>query len=181
MIHKTHIEKAYWVLQAFSPAELQAYTFIDTPTKHGRQRHDLITIDKKIIPSTGIPASTIHRFQTTEYRPRERSIRKLAAFYDRYQYYRFRAYGASQKDARKFARYTPERGQKVLYKYAKYARNIQNNYHKSGENIPIEFIQWGMAHSAHGYNDWDSISKISGVQRHRPPKKRRKGYGHHRE
>ena len=134
---------------------------------------------KEAVTATGIPASTIHKFQDNIWKPRERSIKKLSAFYDNYMYHRLLASGANPKDARKYRRSDPETASALLRKYATWANRIQKNNVKAGRtDVQLKHILWGMARSKHNFNEWEMLSMVSGLQK-RIPKKRR-GYGYHR-
>lgn len=133
-------------------------------------------------PGTGIPASTIKRFQDGTYKKMGPvTIKKLAAMYDKYQRINLRAAGANKNDARRFCKQPPHLLNKKLQNYYKNALQIQKNYKQAGIKKSLYHIQWGMAHSRHGFSEWDKIAQISGLSKYKPPRKRRKkGYGSHR-
>lgn len=143
------------------------------PTRLGREYNSAIIVRDKFIAATGIPASTIQRFQTGEYVPREKSIKKLAAFYNHYMYYTFRGHGANKEDSRYYCKLEPDKAPKYLADYTKWARRIRANHISRGRDVPLAAIVWSMAHSQHPRNDWEQLSQLSGLQkyRRRRPKK----------
>jgi hypothetical protein len=150
------------------------------PTRTGRLPQSPIIKRMKYVEGPHIPASTIHRFQNKEIIPREKSIKKFSAFYDRYNYQLLRAYGATKKDARSKKGLPPDDLKPHLHRYSTWARKIASNYMQSQDlDIPLLFIRWGMAHSEHKLSEWDSIVMTSGLKK-KKYHKRRKGYGHHR-
>jgi hypothetical protein len=184
MIRQKEEYKAYWMLKNFTPGQLQAFVLVDTPFKSGRGDEAPVTVKPKRVQSTKIPASTIHRFQTGEYTPRERSIKKLSKFYDKFMYNKLRATGASKKDARTCRTMDPEKITPVLKDYRKWAKQIQKNYQSRYRQVTLSHILWGMAHSVkYGYNDWAMIAMTSGLKKRpqfKKPKqpKRRRQYEH---
>jgi hypothetical protein len=185
VIRKTQEYKALWVLQNFSPSELQHRTAVSTPYKLGYKYDSGIVKKDRYVKGCSIPASTIHRFQIPKnlpgyYTPREKSIKKLADFYERYQYHKLRSAGANTKDARTFANLTPDKIKPVFQKYNRWTRKIQSNNVTVGHDVELSYIQWGMAHSFHTYNDWENISKFSGLKKKKASRKikRLKKYEH---
>jgi hypothetical protein len=174
MVRQQQVHKAYWMLRNFTPGQLQAFALVDTPFKAGREEDSPITIKPKRVESTKIPASTIKRFQTGEYIPREKSIKKLSAFYDKFMYNKLRAVGAKREDARRYRKFTPDKITSVLQDYRKWAKQIQSNYMTRYEQVKVSHILWGMAHSVkYGYNDWAAIAMTSGLKK-RPKSKKSK-------
>jgi len=180
--------KAVWVLSKFSPGEIQAYTEIKVPHKAGRKYDSPIIKRSQIIKGTGIPASTIHRFQTGEYTPREKSIAKLVIFYNNYQHKHLRSVGANKEDARRLCKLPFEKMIPIIHKYEYTTRLIQYNYEQQNIIKHITHIQWGLAHSNYRYSELEELGKIygaglvTGLKKQAPRKrKRRKGYGSHRE
>jgi len=173
--------KAYWMLQNFSPGQLQAFALVEMPFKKGRGEEAPVVERQKRVDATKIPASTIHRFQTGEYTPRERSINKLSKFYDKYMYNKLRSIGADRDDARTYRTMDPVRIAPVLKNYREWAKQIQRNYAARYEQVRLSHILWGMAHSVkYGYNDWAAIAMTSGLKK-RPrfrKSKRRRQYEH---
>ena len=139
---------------------------VETPFKAGRTYEATVVVRPKRVASTKIPASTIHRFQTGEYTPRERSIKKLSAFYDKLMYNKLRAVGVGEKDARRYRKLIPDKITPVFKDYRKWARQIQANYLSRYEQVKVSHILWGMAHSVkYGYNDWAYIAMTSGLKK----------------
>jgi len=170
------------MLKVFSPGELQSFIKTDIPYKHGRKPDSPITLRPSYTKAASIPASTIHRFQTGEYTPRKISIKKLSDAYDRYRYAQLVSVGANRKDAAKFCRLSPNTIAPILNNYATWAYRILANNHRVGHtSVRIEHITWGMSHpkwQEHlqrkiGYNDWEMISKLSGLRKHRRRASRR--------
>jgi hypothetical protein len=95
-------------------------------------------------------------------------------------YYRLRASGSNTQDAKSNCKLVPEKLMPIIYQYLRWANQIQQNHLQRGQHVDIEYIQWGMAHSHHGQNDWEMISKFSGLKKRRPPRKpkRPKQYEH---
>lgn len=174
--------KAEWILSKFSSGEIQCRASVPTPFKLGREPSSPIILRDRYVEGTGIPASTIHRFQTGEFHMGEISIRKLASFYERYMYHRLRAAGGNTRDSRKNCRLSPSDIKPIFRNYARWVRAIQSNNRQNNHPVRPEYIQWGMAHSFHTYNDWENISKFSGLKKapkKRPPKnKRHRKYEH---
>lgn len=175
--------KARYILNAFTPGEIQAYTKISVPHKVGRKFDSLILMRTEFTPGTGIPASTIKRFQDGTYKKMGPvTIKKLSIMYDKYQRVNLRSVGASKNDARRFCKWTPVQLNKILRNYYTNALQIQKNYKQQGINKVLCYIQWGMAHSKHSFSEWNRIAALSGLAKLKPPRKRRKkGYGSHRE
>jgi hypothetical protein len=175
VIRRTTREKAEWVLYKFSPGELQSHVSIKTPVKTGRKvctvlpsgekKYAPIVIISRRVDSTGIPASTLSRFKTKKWVPREKSLKKLAAFYDKYMYNHMRASGLNKEDARKNHTLPPSETLPIIYQYKKWAEKIQDNNFKMGREVMLEHILWGMAHSTHTINDWYDITLTSGLQK----------------
>ena len=166
MVRQQQEHKAYWMLRNFTPGQLQAFALVEIPFKAGRKEKAPITVKPKRVESTKIPASTIYRFQTGEFIPRERSIKKLSAFYDKYMYNKLRAVGANREDARTYRTLDPEKITPVLKDYRKWAKQIQSNYVSRYEQVTLSHILWGMAHSVkYGYNDWAVIAMTSGLKK----------------
>lgn len=174
MFTREQEHKAHWILNRFSPGELQSRVGVDTPVKSGRKPHSQISIRTKLVPASRIPASTIYKFQQHTYTPRERSIKKLAAFYDRYQYHKLRAGGANYEDARRYARWTPDELGKIFGDYRRWVKQIQKNYETQNVRVKKTELQHGMAHSGHRYSDWESVAMISGLKRPRVRSRRSK-------
>jgi len=175
--------KALFVLKVFTPAEIQSYIKISTPHKVGRKTDSPILMRTEFSPGTGIPASTIKRFQDGTYKKMGAvTIRKLVTMYERYQRVNLRSVGANKIDARRYCKQAPQLLNKKLQTYYKNALQIQKNYKQQGVNKTLYHIQWGMSRSRHRFSEWDKIAMISGLSKYKPPRKRRKkGYGSHRE
>jgi len=166
MVRQQQVHKAYWMLKNFTPGELQAFILVDTPFKAGKKEEAPITVIPRRVESTRIPASTINRFQTGEYTPRERSIKKLSKFYDKYMYNKLRAVGAGREDARTYKTMDPDKITPIMRNYLKWAKQIQSNYASRYEQVTLSHILWGMAHSVkYGYNDWAYIAMTSGLKK----------------
>jgi hypothetical protein len=187
-VNLSKLEKVEWVLNAFSNGEIQAHTSVIMPVKLGSKPDSPIIERARKIPATRIPASTIQKFRTHEYMPRERSIKKLVKFYDQYNYHYLRSIGCNTGDAKINAKQPPKILTPLKYDYIRYAAQIKHNHRIRHRTVPIEAIRWGMAHSKHVYhstrgdheNEWAIISKFSGLQKHKHRRKSR-SYGHHRE
>jgi hypothetical protein len=175
--------KALFILNAFTPGEIQSKTSLQVPHKVGRKYDSPILMRTEFTPGTGIPASTIKRFQDGTYKKMGPiTVKKLSLMYDKYQYAHLRSVGANKENARSFCKQTPEKLLPKIYRYQYNARRIQHNYKQQGIDKVLYHIQWGMAHSHRGFNDWDQLAKISGLSKYKPARKRRKkGYGSHRQ
>jgi len=175
--------KALFVLQAFTAGEIQSYISQKVPYKVGRKPHSPIIKHIVHTPGSGIPASTIHRFQNGTYKKMGPvTISKLAVVYEKYHLVYLRSIGSNREESKLFCRLPPEKLRPKLYNYISNARRIQYNYRQQGVHKILYYIQWGMAHSKHKSSEWDKIAAISGLSKYKPPRKRRKkGYGSHRE
>jgi hypothetical protein len=166
-------DKAIWLLDRLTPRELQHSTAVSVPTK---TRSNAILPINHILFSTGIPASTIKRFQDGTAVPRAKSIKKLSDFYDKYAYQLLRSLGANKENARKLSRSQhPLDMEATRHRYIRWAKQIQKNHAKLGRPVALINIQWGMAHSQHGTNDWDKLAMTSGLQKYRHYKDEKKG------
>jgi hypothetical protein len=171
---RRQLEKALWVLQKLAPKELQSHKSIRMPVKVGKTYTDSrgyvhyapVLLRQKVVGGTGIPASTIHKFQRHEIVPRERSIKKLSTFYDKYMYNVLRSRGANKENARTLRSLSPELLQKQLVRYDRWARQIQRNHRSMGRKVDLMAIKWSMAHSSHGINEWDILAMTSGLQKY---------------
>jgi len=179
VVSQKHADKAFWVLRAFTAGEIQSHTQVQRARRIGTKEKSEIVTRAEHVKATGIPASIISKFQDGIWKPRERSLKKLSKFYDRYMYNQFQAHGANKKDARKYSRSDPVTAASLLRKYSIWAHRIQKNNLTAGRmDVQDKHIRWGMARSEHDFNEWEMLSRISGLQK-RIPKKRR-GYGYHR-
>lgn len=173
--------KANYVLQHFTSGQIQAHAAVDQYIRYSTQPHSIIHTRRAIVPGTHIPASTIHRFQTGVFKLGPISAKKLSLFYERYMQRKLRSVGARKEDARRYCKDVPVKNSDRIRKYTIWARQIQRNHKTRHRKVRLEHIQWGMAHSQqYGYNDWEKIAMISGLQKTLKPKAPRKGYGHHR-
>ena len=181
-VQDTKFLKAQYILRSFTPAEIQSHAEIRVPVKVGRKITSPILMRNVLSKGTGIPASTIKRFQNGTYKKMGAvTIKKLALMYDEYQTIHLRSIGANKEDARTFKKYSPEKLTAIINRYRSNARQIQYNYKQQGIKKLLYHIQYGMAHSKHTFSEWDAIAKISGLSKYKPPRiRRKKGYGSHR-
>jgi hypothetical protein len=183
-------EKANYLIKFLTPAEIQSAIVVEMPTKLGRVYTDKqgrthwppVILRDKVVSGCKIPASTIARFQSGRAVPRDKSIRKLALLYDKYMYNQLRAVGANKENARSLCKMEPAVVRKQLFRYSAWARAIQANHAKRGREVDLVSLQWSMAHSTHGINEWDEIAKTSGLQiygkKKSPSPKRASKYEH---
>jgi ABC-type uncharacterized transport system involved in gliding motility auxiliary subunit len=82
----------------------------------------------KVVKGTGIPASTLKKFQSLEYSPKKTSIKKLVNFYERYQFQRLRAAGVNAKEAKRIKSYEHATIDKTISTFKKNAIKIQRHY-----------------------------------------------------
>lgn len=185
MIRQNSYLKAVHVLQKFSLGELQAHVSIVTPYKYGKKSGKTVIRDRDIIvEGTRMPASTLDRFvkglanRRGGYHMRERSVDKLAAFYDRYYYNKLKAIGVqsrlSNNEARRYSKFPPERLRHVMDQYYQWSRRIQDNYLYTGRIVRRRYIEWGMARSINTWNDWEQVSKVSGLKKKKSSYKKSK-------
>lgn len=135
MITKLQIQKAYYLLDKckLSLGELQNRTVVERLVKKGRKPSD--DIDRRPIvrtirriKGTGIPASTLKRFQEREIKLGRTSARKLSSMYDRLMFQRLRGAGANYKEARRLKSNSPDKIKVIISKYTRAATKIQHNY-----------------------------------------------------
>jgi hypothetical protein len=109
-----------------------------------------------IVPGTKIPASTIHKFRDGTYKMRETSIKKLSDLYHRYHEKKLRSKGLNKEDSRHYAKESPAKIGVLLSDYYRWAKEIKRSKKELyGQETPIHFIQYGMAHSDHDVSEWD--------------------------
>lgn len=94
-------EWAQHVIDTFTPKDLQ--TGLDIPMPY-RDSDLNIHLIPATVRGTGIPASLFSRFQSRILVPQEKTLSKLRRFYDRLNYRRLRAAGASPEEAAKVRR-----------------------------------------------------------------------------
>lgn len=138
MITKLQIQKSYFLLDKchLSLGQIQNHTVVERLAKKGhkpKEGSDLRPIVRTIrrIKGTGIPASTLQKFQRREIKLGRTSARKLASMYDRLMFQKIRAAGANQKEARRLKSSSPDEIKKIISTYHRAAVKIQQNYENS--------------------------------------------------
>jgi adenylate kinase family enzyme len=166
VLRQRTIDKASYILATLSPGEIQSYTSINVPKKMGRKYDSNIITIQRHVRGTNIPASTIKRMQNKTITPREPTIKKLAKMYERIMNTRLRAAGANKEDALKFKRYDPETISSQIRKYNQWSKKILHHYETHNQHKELHHIQWGMAHSSHDANEWDTYIVAQYTEKH---------------
>lgn len=148
---------AMWVLDNFTPGEIQAGYRYSLPVKTGKtpvteaeKPYRIVKAPQRSLASQ-IPASTIHRFQQKTATPRERSLEKLRRFYRSAVYHKLKEVGASPTEAKKHSRSKdPRHIEKVIENYRKWVDRVARN-----KGVARDWILWGFTQSEIFYQDWE--------------------------
>lgn len=144
---------AEYTLQAFSPGELQAGYKQAVPSRvrmPHRDRLQRVMIDTHI-RGTGIPASTLKKFQEGMWKPGPRSLKKLRDFYVRHTYNELKASGAPVREARLYSRRPLEEARKIIRDYRRYVAGVAKH-----KGIDLAAAVWAFTQSTHNYGYWES-------------------------
>lgn len=152
------------VFSLYTNGEIQAGPSIQAPIRinlPGKGHPYEIRIGSKQIKGTRIPASTLAKFRSGEWKPGPRTMQKLRNFQNRINYNRLRASGASVKEARKHFRSKDVPA--IIDKYRSIVQTITaaKNQQRESQNLPpIEpaYILWGISRSIRQFDDWDSYT-----------------------
>jgi len=142
-------ETVAYALEAFSLGELQAgvkFTYPErreVPVSPANPRGYIIEPSEHRMKGTRIPASTLHKFATGQWKPGPRSIAKLLNFVKNYKYNALRAVGVSREEASRVSRWKFERW---LSHYEFYRLTLAKMAKAKGAD-PL-YMAWGMAHSS---------------------------------
>jgi len=155
------MSKPRWLTELFSSltnGELQGGKSISYPTRKElpRPRPDQYryqhSIGKKKVYGTHIPASTLSKFRSGKWTPGPRSLKKLKALRDRYNYHRLRASGANTSEARKLMR-----SRTIEQDISIYRKTAQTIAEQKG--VDIAAILWSNRRSDREVNSWEQYIK----------------------
>lgn len=155
------------VFGSFTPGQLQSGYRLLVPTKvrTPRARWPFKVVEaEKSVAGTGIPASTLARFASGEWTPRERSLSKLYAFWRRSMYNELRSRGANPQEAALHSGRSAPAALRALSEYARIAREIAES-----KDVPEEYVRLGMTLSDRRLFDWITYER---EKRLAPPPKR---------
>jgi hypothetical protein len=134
-----------------SLGEVQAHTTLEMTKKFGSRYNSPIALVDQKIRGTGVPASTLKKFVSGSITPRERSINKLAAYYDRLQSLRLKQMGANDLSRKNALKLPPKKTEAVISKFRKASILVHKQRLKSlskKERIPKLYeIRHGLSHS----------------------------------
>lgn len=153
-----------YLFEELDNGQIQAGVYVEMPQ---RQPKDYGHMPYSIEPSyqhtkgTRIPASTISRFRSGEWTPRETSLHKLRNLYERYNYLSARSVGMSPAHAQKMRTKNPlqfAREYNTFYEtgLAIHDRRFYEAIEAGQEPPLLSFIFDGMAHSDRDEgDDWE--------------------------
>lgn len=150
-----------WLTEMFERyelGELQSGLEFATPLRRetpGEEHPYEIVLDSVKCKGSRIPASTLAKFRSGEWQPRSRSLDKLKALNDRFNYNRLRSSGANRSEARRL--YRQKDVEKKIADYRRYTKAISE-----GKGVDIANVLWGMQHSENSYNFWQSYLEDGG-------------------
>jgi hypothetical protein len=138
------------MFQRYSLGELQAGLEFATPIRRktpDKEWKSEIVLSSVKSKGTRIPASTLSKFRSHDWTPRQTSLKKLKALNDRFNYNRLRSSGANRNEARRLFR--SKEVEKVIADYRKYTKAISE-----GKGVDLANVLWGMQQSDRSYSSW---------------------------
>jgi len=156
---------AEFMLNNLSPGQLQSGTYFKAPVKQSvpvspeAPRGFKIVQGIKGVRGTGIPASTMSRFRSGEWTPRQATLDKLHKYYNRYMYQFLKSSGATSRQARRFYNLPPDKIISIAQSYRAYVEMVAKN-----KDVSLDYVLWGFTQSERIFEDWEEYIRSHGYR-----------------
>lgn len=141
----------------FTAGNLQGGIYINKATKvlrdktlSGQSRYVIKMVPTKV-KGTGIPAPTLQKFMSGNWKPRKKSIDKLLKFYKRVSYHRLNASGANSQESKRHCNAAPSEISELSERYLSLIRKSARE-----KKIPFIAMLFGASLSELNDDDWDT-------------------------